>query len=330
VSGAPGALRRSLWPLAAVYGLGVWMRNALFDAGVRRVHRLPVPVVSVGNLTVGGTGKTPFVAWLVERARARGRRPGVLARGYRRAAGAELNDEGLLLAGRFPDLPQVQDPDRVRGGRALVARGVDLIVLDDGFQHRRLHRDRDLVCLDAERPFAGGLLLPAGNLREPRAALRRASAVVLTRAGAIAPPALAGLGARLRELAGERLAVFAAEHRPSDVRWRPADRVEPAAALAGRAVLLLSAIARPQTFAATVHDLGARVVAHVARRDHHAWEARELEQAASRARAQGAVLLVTEKDDVKLPPSLERGVLRIDFAFLGDTPDDATLGIAPP
>lgn len=323
----PGPLRRSLWPLAAFYGLGVWARNALFDAGLRRVHRLPVPVVSVGNLSVGGTGKTPFVVWLVQRARAIGRHPGVLARGYRRAAGAELNDEGLLLAGRFPDLPQVQDADRVRGGARLVDRGVDLILLDDGFQHRRLHRDRDLVCLDAQRPFAGGWLLPAGNLREPRTALRRADLLVLTRAGRVSPEGLRELAVRLRELAGRELPVFAADHVPHDVVRQPDARVDSVATLSGRDVWLLSAIASPRAFEATVAGLGARVVGHTARRDHHAWQEVEVAGVAQRALAAGAELLVTEKDDVKLAGwPIARAVLRVDFTFVGAGPSDRDLG----
>src|SRR5690606_11024693 len=118
------------------------------------------------------------VVWVCERARALGLVPGVLARGYGRAPGARLNDEGELLAARLPGLPQEQDADRVLAGRRLLARHpVDVVVLDDGFQHRRLERDRDVVCLDAERPFADGRLLPAGDLREPRRALRRADTI---------------------------------------------------------------------------------------------------------------------------------------------------------
>ena len=161
-----GVLHAGLWPLSLLYGLVTERRNAAYYRGAAATHRLDVPVVSVGNLTVGGTGKTPLVVWLVERALAAGRRPGVLARGYGRVKGAALHYEGMLLAGRFPGLPQVQDPDRVAGGRRLLARGdVDVVILDDGFQHRRLARDTDLVCVDARAPFANGLLLPAGDLR---------------------------------------------------------------------------------------------------------------------------------------------------------------------
>src|SRR5262249_33431092 len=159
---------------------GAELRNAAFDRGWRRVHRLPVTVVSVGNLTVGGTGKTPTVAWLCALAAARGRRPGVLARGYGRAPGALLNDEGEMLAGAGPGRRTERAPDRAAAGRRLLTRGADFVVLDDGFQHRRLHRDVDLVCLDARLPFGIGRCLPAGELREQPAGLQRADAVIPT------------------------------------------------------------------------------------------------------------------------------------------------------
>jgi tetraacyldisaccharide 4'-kinase len=175
-------LRQALWPLGLAWGAVAGVRNWLFDARLRKVHRLPVPVVSIGNLTVGGTGKTPAVAWLCALAKAHGKRPGVLARGYGRAPGARLNDEGELLQRRMPWLLQEQDPDRVAAGARLVGKGADFVVLDDGFQHRRLHRDLDVVCVDATLPFGNGLCLPAGDLREFRSGLRRAGMVLLTRA----------------------------------------------------------------------------------------------------------------------------------------------------
>lgn len=313
-------LRRSLWPFSTLFWVGVQLREAGYRSGWLRSHALAVPVWSVGNLTVGGTGKTPLVAWLVEQLRAQGIRPGVLARGYGRAPGARLNDEGMLLARRFPDLLQVQDPDRVRGGRELVRLGAQCILLDDGFQHRRLRRDLDLVCLDAERPFADGRLLPAGDLREPPAALRRAQIAVLTRADRLAPELLAARKAALAEFA-PRLAVYAAWHAPAGLRSHPDDAELPGEALRGRRVLLLSGLARPAAFAATVAGLGAEIVEHVARRDHHRHRADELAEVARRAAAAGATLVTTEKDDVKLDAWPEpRLVLQIRLEFLDRPP----------
>jgi tetraacyldisaccharide 4'-kinase len=137
---------------AAMFGAAATLRSALYDRGWLRSERLDAPVVSIGNLSAGGTGKTPMVAWVVRELQKRGLRPGLLSRGYGAQAG-EPNDEALLLAELLPGVPHVQDPDRARGGRALCELQVDVVVLDDGFQHRRLARDLDIVLIDALRPW---------------------------------------------------------------------------------------------------------------------------------------------------------------------------------
>jgi len=318
-------LRQALWPFALLYGACAALRNWTFDAGLRTVHRLPVPVVSIGNLTVGGTGKTPTVAWLCQLARARGKRPGVLARGYGRAPGESLNDEGLMLQRRLPWLVQEQDPDRAAGGARLVQQGVDYVVLDDGFQHRALHRDLDVVCLDATLPFGNGSCLPSGDLREFRSGLARAGLVLLTRASSLEPGLLLARQARVRELAGRSdLPIHACEHGPSDVQLQPSGAVLPLQWLRGKPAVLLSAIARPQSFRTTVEALGVEVVREFRHRDHHRFTAAEVSAAAGAAAAASALLLVTEKDDARLGASaVERHVLRIDLQFLGDPPRPA-------
>ena len=332
MSEALRVLRQSLWPLSFVYAGVTATRNWLFDAGIRRVHRVGVRVVSVGNLTVGGTGKTPLVVELVARARAAGFVPGVLARGYGRAAGAELNDEGLLLRGRYPDLPQVQDPDRVAGAERLIAEhGVDLVILDDGFQHRRLGRDHDIVCVDARDPFARFRTLPAGDLREPVSGLRRADAVVMTRAAGLDDAALEQRVQAIRRRAGRRadLPVFAAVHRPRDLLHLPDGTVEPVERLAGRRVHLLAAIARPESFVTTVRELGADVDRVHRFPDHHLFTAAELLAVRTAAADRDAVVVTTEKDAVKLGPDAGRViVLRIDLAFRGTAPSDVALGLS--
>ncbi len=324
--------RRSLWPLSLVYGAGMLLRDALFRLGLMKVHRLPVPVVSVGNLTVGGTGKTPMVVYLVQRARDLGLRPGVLARGYRRAPGEALNDEGKLLQRRFPDLPQVQQPDRVVGGHRLLeehGRSLDLLILDDGFQHRRLHRDRDLVLVDATDPFPGGLL-PAGDMREPRGALRRADLVVLTRTGGKTRADIEARRERLSEIAGKQMPVLAADHVASAVLSMPDGKLHPPEELAGRRVLLLSGIGRPGSFEATARDLGCEIVGHVRRRDHHRHTEAELGAAAQKATDRSAALLVTEKDETSLTGMpVPRLVLLIDLAFPFGEPTAGQLGLEP-
>ncbi len=320
-SSGPNPLRQALWPLALLYGGVAALRNWLFDAKLRRTHALGVPVVSVGNLTVGGTGKTPTVAWLCELARQQGRRPGVLARGYGRAAGAALNDEGTMLQRRCPWLLQEQAPDRVAAGHRLVAKGADFIVLDDGFQHRRLHRDLDIVCVDATLPFGNGLCLPAGDLREFRSGLARAGLVLLTRAAALPAAALMARIERLRQLASADLPVHATEHAPTTFVAAPSGQAVPLEAVRGRRCVLLSAIARPASFRATIEGLGGEVVGEFRHRDHHRFTPTEAATAAAAAQAHGAWLVTTEKDDARWPsPELVRHVLRIDLQFLGAPP----------
>lgn len=320
-------LRRSLWPFSLLYGLAVSLRNRLYDCGFLATHRVSVPVLSVGNLTVGGTGKTPLVLWLVARVQQCGLRPGVLARGYGRAPGAELNDEGLMLQRRFPDLLQVQDPDRVLGGRRLVEMGAEVLILDDGFQHRRLHRDRNIVCMDARRPFADGVLLPAGDLREPRRALRRADMVILTRAGALTEEDLRERTEGLYHLLGRQLPVFATEHHATDLHLQPEGKLRPVAELRGRKVVLLSGIARPDSFEESVRSLGAEIVRHLCHGDHHRFRQSELKEAQNMAQLDDAWLLTTEKDDARIEGSPERVVLRLELRFLGPEPSPEQWGL---
>lgn len=328
-SAPPRWLRVGLWPFSLLYGGGVVLRNSLFDARIRRVERLPVPVISVGNLTVGGTGKTPLVMWLLERARAAGRKPGVLARGYGRAPGAELNEEGEMIAARFPDVPQVQNPDRVAGGQELLRSGVDLVVLDDGFQHRRVHRDCNVLCLDARFAAEDRMMLPAGRLREPLSGMRRADVVVLTRADALSPDDIEIRMAAVRTRVGRDVPVFAARHRPRDLLSMPGGEVVPLTELDGRSVALVSAVAQPAAVRETVAGLGAKVALHKSWRDHHRFTRAELDEVAESVRSTGARLVVTEKDEPKMTDwAMQRWVLRIDLEFIGDEPSPELLGLA--
>ena len=188
MNGVWASTLRSLLRVASIgYGGVAAARNMLFDLGIKRTHRASVPVISVGNLTTGGTGKTPVVAWVVNWLTGRGFRVAILSRGYRAianddASGEATNDEKLVLEQLCPGVPHVQNPDRVAGARTCVERhAAQVIVLDDGFQHRRLGRELDVVLLDATNPFGYGAVLPRGLLRESVRGLRRASVVAVTR-----------------------------------------------------------------------------------------------------------------------------------------------------
>jgi tetraacyldisaccharide 4'-kinase len=234
-----------------------------------------------------------------------------------------------MLQAQLPWLLQEQDPDRVAAGRRLVAAGANFIVLDDGFQHRRLHRDLDIVCLDAARPFGNGACLPAGDLREFRSGLRRAQVVLLTRASSVPSPERERLVATVRRIAGKpALPVFAADHEPLDIVVAPQGGVLPLASLRGQRVVLLTAIARPQSVRATVEALGAHVVREFAHRDHHYFTAGEVDAAVHAAHTEQAIVLTTAKDEARLGAfAFARQVLRIGLRFLGAAPTAAQVGI---
>jgi tetraacyldisaccharide 4'-kinase len=202
------------------------------------------------------------------------------------------------------------------------------VILDDGFQHRRLYRDRDLVCLDGRQPFADGTLLPAGDLREPRSGLRRASMCVITRAAGLTDEELQERTRWLREISGRELPVFATEHRAVDLLLQPEGESAPVADLRGRRVVLLSGIARPGSFEDTARNLGAEIVRHLRYPDHHRFRAAELQRAEQLARKNSAQLLITEKDDARLQGQLVRVVLRCELTFLGAEPTSEQWGVA--
>ena len=297
----PAAARACLAALAAPYAAAVAARNAAYDAGLLAARRAPVPVISIGNLTLGGTGKTPLVAWTVRVLAAAGRRPAIVSRGYGAAAGA-TSDEAAELALLVPGVPHVADRDRRAGAAAAAAAGADCVVLDDGFQHRRLARDLDVVAIDATDPFGCGRLFPRGLLREPLAGLARAGAVVLTRADAVPAARRREIRAALAAACGPGMpAVWAeAEHRPVALR-RHASAAEPLAAVRGRRVAAFAAIGNPAAFRAALEALGADVVHFRAFADHHAYAAADLADLARGAGAARADLAVTTlKDLVKV------------------------------
>jgi tetraacyldisaccharide 4'-kinase len=296
------ALRAALLPASLAYGAAVRVRNALYDAGWLGIERVPARVFSVGNLTVGGTGKTPAALWLAHALVRRGRRVALVARGYgkRRPGvvvvgmeGAPLvsaddgGDEAVMLARRFAG-PVLTGERRADAARAACARfGVDTIVLDDGFQHRRLAREADLVLL-ADDP-AGRRLLPAGTRREPLGALHRARAALVVGEGDAAwPPLPAGMPRFLGRLRPQALVHAAGE------TWRG----ESLAVLAGTSVVAVAGIARPERFVATLERCGARVAERLFFPDHHAYDAADV--AAIARMASHARVLTTEKDLVKL------------------------------
>lgn len=289
------AARAALWAASGPYRLGVWWRNRGYDRG-RGVHRAGVPVVSVGNLTLGGTGKTPCVEYAAGFFRDRGLRTAVLSRGY--GADAGPNDEALLLEENMPDVPHLQDADRVAAaGRAVEELESEVLVLDDGFQHRRLHRDLDIVLIDATLPPWRDRMFPRGTLREPMSSLRRAGAILLTRCDQ-APDAEATRERLTREFAG--VPVATGEHRPVELLGGEAP--QPVESLRGRVVAGFAGIGSPPAFRRTLEALGAAVADFRAYPDHHPYSRVDVDDLRAWAAAlpADAVVATTQKDWVKL------------------------------
>jgi len=280
-------------PYAALMRLRRWAyrKNLLPAAGAE------APVICIGNITTGGTGKTPMVAWVVEHLAAAGYAPAILTRGYKARAGR--SDEAELLRALCPRAAVVVNADRLAGASQALAGGADVLVMDDGFQHRRLRRDLDIVLIDATCPFGFGKCLPRGLLREPLQALSDADALVVTRSDAVSGDDLDALEHRLRELA-PRASLHRAVHEPTGL-LDPTGQVAPTAALAGRKVLAFCGIGNPWHFFRTVTDLGAALVAREAFDDHVDYTDPILRALAGQAQACGAEILVTtQKDAVKL------------------------------
>lgn len=312
-----GGLVEGLWPLAWLFGGLATLRGKLYDRGVLPSASVEAPVVCVGNIVAGGTGKTPVVVDLAQRFAARGWRPGVLVRGYGKAgvSGAQA-DEARLYHELLDDPLVVAEPDRIEGARRLIERGADVVLMDDGFQHRRLARDLDLVLVDATRPWglARGprAFLPRGLLREGPRALARASAIVLTRCDQAEPAALAALEGELERHA-PGVPRLRTRHRPCGLRRLVDGAAVELAWLAGREVDSLAAIGAPVAFERTLEGLGARLVERGRLEDHHEFVARDLAGFGARP------VVVTAKDAVKLralEPSAELLVLDIAIEWL--------------
>lgn len=298
-----------LVPLSLLYAAVAWLHRRLWKWGLRRPVRLPCRVVSVGNLGVGGAGKTPTAAWVARALRQRGYRVAIASRGYGRHSRETVEvvsdgrhvmgdirrcgDEPMLLASLAPGVPVLVGPRRDAVGlRAVSAFGAQVLVLDDGFQHHRLFRDVDLVTVHGRGGFGNRRILPAGPLREPPSALASADAV-----GIVDGPLSEGDRAWLDRHA-PRARRFQVRRSVSGLRPLAGGKPEPVDLLAGRAVGLLCGLARPASFRETVEALGARVVAERSFPDHHRYRARDL-AALSR---EAALWLTTEKDAGKILP----------------------------
>jgi tetraacyldisaccharide 4'-kinase len=296
---AARAARAALAALEAPYTAAVRLRNWRFDTGRAAVHRVEVPVVSVGNITLGGTGKTPTVEWLARWFIERGVRVGIVSRGYGAREGRP-NDEALELAESLPEVPHVLDRDRVRGARRAIDEfGCRLLVLDDAFQHRRLARDFDLVLIDALEPFGFGHVFPRGTLREPLAGWRRADALVLTRVEQVDDARRAEIRRQALEVAPRALWLEAA-YAPHALR-SAAGTEQPLESLSGQRVAAFCGIGNPAGFQGALARLGYDVAGRREFADHFAYRETDIAELARWSDALDVTAIVcTRKDLVKI------------------------------
>ncbi len=309
-----------LWA-AIPYGLGVQLRSFLYARGWFVQRRLPVPVLSVGNLTLGGTGKTPVVMLLVEWLLAQGKRVAILSRGYRRtsrdeyllvsngegllAGPDEAGDEPFLMAQRCPKAIVAVGADRYALGCWILGQfPIDCLVLDDGFQHVGLYRDVNLLLIDATDVEGLAALVPAGRLREPLQAASRATAVVVTRADV--PAQVAEVCRRLQPMLSSIQATAQVVFRPASLWPVVTGSPQPLSWAKGKTALLCSGVGHASSFRSLVENLGIRIVDDVAYADHHAYTSQDVEWLRARAmERQAELVLTTEKDACKLTKLLQ-------------------------
>lgn len=334
----PDLLRAFLSVLSVPYAAIIILRNLYYDAYRRAAQRPPCPVISIGNLTVGGTGKTPVSAAIAGRLIDRGRHVAILLRGYKDRAvepidrttdfrsrrGRSPGDEALVLKRRCPRAIVLADPDRVASADRALREGADVLVLDDGFQHRRMARDLDVVLVDATKPFGHGHILPRGLLREPASSLRRAHLIVVTRSDEVEQAARTLLLGTLRRVSGNK-PIIEAVHRAGgflDLKGRAIAIDDPTAVRA----VIFAGIANFESFRRGVERMGVQVAAAYQYPDHHPFSTEEIQGLIDVSQTLEAnAVITTEKDAVKLVGRWnERACrllvvdLRIEFDEQGD------------
>ncbi len=305
------------------------VRNWRYDTGRATIGRAPVPVVSVGNLTLGGTGKTPFVAWLARWFRDRDVRVSLISRGYGAEQGSR-NDEARELEQKLPDVPHLQNADRLAAAQVAVEElTTQLIILDDAFQHRRIARDLDIVLLDALEPFGFGHVFPRGALRESAAGLKRAHVVALSRANAVDEETKSRIRDRAMQLAPHAVWVELATQ-PIGLLNSLGER-RPLSSVAGQRLAAFCGIGNPAGFRHTLSQTTAEITAFREFPDHHQYTRADVNSLAEWAvTARAEQIVCTHKDLVKLAipqiANLPLWAIEIGISFLaGEAAIEQTL-----
>lgn len=311
----PALLRLLLGILACPYALIIRLRNLLYSKGLFKSHQASAAIISIGNITAGGTGKTPLVIWLCNQIAGDDNdyRAAILTRGYKAGRGPLL-DEPAILAESCLDARVVVNPDRAAGAAEAIAFDANVMVMDDGFQHRRLARDLDIVAIDATMPFGYGKILPAGLLREPVAGLKRAGAVVITRSDQATDAQLEQIESRIRRIKADMI-IARAVHAPVCVIASCGSQIC-LEELKDKKVFAFCGIGNPNAFLKTLKGLCAGLVGSQILDDHHHYTAACLEAISGQAEQLEADMVVTtQKDWTKVAPLLTTAE-GPDFAFL--------------
>ncbi|MDO8302036.1 MAG: tetraacyldisaccharide 4'-kinase [Sedimentisphaerales bacterium] len=307
--------RAILKPASYSYAAVIAARNFLYDKGYLRSHCAPVPVISIGNITTGGTGKTPLTIWLCNKLAEKKLKVAVLTRGYKMES-QKLSDEPAVIAANCSAARVVVNPDRVLGAvTAIKEYGVKVLVMDDGFSHRRLRRNVDIITIDATCPFGYGKLLPAGLLREPLTSLRRAHAAILTRCDLVGRVDLEDIEAQLLAI-NPHLVLARTRHAPTVAKGANINDIE-LDDLAGRRVFAFSGIGNPEAFEAQLKNLKLDLAGMHVYNDHHQYMADDCADIYEEAKYLKAdMILTTQKDWVKAAPLAPT---EIPFAYLAVT-----------
>jgi len=317
-TGAGAALLRLLLGIAAVgYSLVVRLRNFLYSRGWLKAQPVDATVICVGNITVGGTGKTPLVVWLCRQIITNSEYA-ILTRGYKSTQNPKLktqnySDEPAMLAESCPEAKVVVNPDRVAGAAQAIGQfGAKVLIMDDGFQHRRLARDLDIIAIDATLPFGYGKMLPAGLLREPVTSLKRAGAVVITRCDQIGEAQLSGLEEKLRSVNPD-MVIAKSIHATVSARTTDDEEID-IGLLKGKKVFAFCGIGNPGAFLNSIEALGSKLIGSKVYDDHHHYTDTCLADIREQAEKAGAdLVLTTQKDWTKVISDLESTV---PFAYL--------------
>jgi len=305
-------LRQLLRLLSVPYIAAIRLRNLLYDRQIFKSYRADITVISIGNITTGGTGKTPVVAWLTNKICEK-YKCAILTRGYKSTI--KGSDEANILARTCPNIPIIINPDRVKGANeAVKIHDAEVLIMDDGFQHRRLTRDIDIVTIDATCPFGYGRILPAGLLREPVNSVKRADAVIITRTDQTDSDLLERIEKKLLS-ANRSLVIAHSVHKPRCIITAAGNELQPEQ-LRGKQVFAFCAVGNPESFFNTIRSGGAEIIETGIYNDHYSYSKDDIDVLESRALAANTSLILgTEKDFSKIEPEWLKGS-KVDFAYL--------------